>query len=193
WPPARRLDLQRRSLPEHHGAAPGRRLLRGLAGADRAQPRAGGDRLHALGFPGSQPEPGRVGPPACRLQEAPGGHAIVAMEDIYPLSPMQKGMLFHTLLTPETGVYFEQHCWGVRGEIHAEALRRAWQHVADRHPVLRTSFDWEQLDRPMQLVHRRVEAAGDQKGSGPLSTKARRIRTPTFFADGPHRRASSTI
>ena len=48
---------------------------------------------------------------------------MIDIEDIYPLSPMQKGMLFHTLLTPDTGIYFEQHCWGVRGEIDATLTR----------------------------------------------------------------------
>jgi amino acid adenylation domain-containing protein len=106
---------------------------------------------------------------------------VIDLDDIYPLSPMQKGMLFHTLLTPETGVYFEQFCWGLRGELNAEALRRAWQHVADRHPVLRTSFDWEQLDRPMQLVHRRIEVTWDQQDWGPLSEMERRIRLQAFL------------
>src|SRR5262249_43913479 len=106
---------------------------------------------------------------------------MIDIEDIYPLSPMQKGMLFHTLLAPESGVYFEQFSWGMRGELNAGALRRAWQLAADRHPVLRTSFDWEQLDRPMQLVHRRAEVHWDYQDWQRLSETERRIRLRTFL------------
>jgi amino acid adenylation domain-containing protein len=105
---------------------------------------------------------------------------VIDIEDIYPLSPMQKGMVFHTLLAPESGVYFEQFSWGMRGELNAEALRRAWQRAADRHPVLRTSFDWEQLDRPMQLVHRRVEVPWVYQDWQRLSETEQRIRLGTF-------------
>jgi amino acid adenylation domain-containing protein len=82
---------------------------------------------------------------------------MIDIEYIYPLSPMQKGMLFHTLLHPETGVYFEQFHCTVRGDLHLEAFQRAWRYAVYRHAVLRTAFNWEQLDRPFQLVHRRVE------------------------------------
>jgi amino acid adenylation domain-containing protein len=106
---------------------------------------------------------------------------VIDLEDIYPLSPMQKGMLFHSELSPETGVYFEQFSWRLRGELNAEALRQVWQQVTDRHPVLRTSFDWEQLDRPMQLVHRRVEVPWEQQDWRRLSEREQSIRLQTLL------------
>jgi amino acid adenylation domain-containing protein len=112
---------------------------------------------------------------------------VIDLEDIYPLSPMQKGMLFHSLLSPETGVYFEQISWRLRGELNAEALRQAWQQVTDRNPVLRTSFDWEQLDRPMQLVHRRVEVPWEQQDWRRLSEREQSIRLQTLL-EGDRRR-----
>jgi amino acid adenylation domain-containing protein/non-ribosomal peptide synthase protein (TIGR01720 family) len=79
------------------------------------------------------------------------------VEDVYPVTTLQSGMLFHTLYAPESGVYFEQvHCT-VEAPFQADAFRRAWQHVVDRHPVLRTGFVWEGLPKPLQIVHRRVE------------------------------------
>lgn len=78
------------------------------------------------------------------------------IEAIYPLSPMQQGMLFHTLYTPESGVYFEQLCFTLKGTLDVAAFERAWQALVDRHPVLRTVFAWETRDKPLQVVRRRV-------------------------------------
>jgi amino acid adenylation domain-containing protein len=82
---------------------------------------------------------------------------VTNIEDIYPLSPMQQGMLFHSLYAPETGVYFEQSSWTLRGDLDVPAFGRAWQWILDRHSALRTSFLWEDLDEPLQVVHRQVE------------------------------------
>jgi len=76
--------------------------------------------------------------------------------DIYPLSPMQQGMLFHSLYKPETGMYFTQlHCV-LRGHIDPQALQHAWQYLLDRHTILRTAF-LPELERPLQLVTRHVQ------------------------------------
>jgi amino acid adenylation domain-containing protein len=79
------------------------------------------------------------------------------IESIYPLSPMQHGMLFHCLYAPKSEVYFEQFSCTLRGGLDVEAFRRAWQKVVDRHPVLRTSFLWERREKPLQIVQRKVK------------------------------------
>ncbi len=76
------------------------------------------------------------------------------LEDFYPLSPMQQGMLFHSLLAPHSGVYVEQLCCTLRGNLQVEAFARAWQRVIERHAILRTSFLSEHLKEPVQVVHR---------------------------------------
>ncbi len=78
------------------------------------------------------------------------------VEDIYSLSPMQQGMLFHSLYLPETGVYSEQVSCRLRGKLNVNAFQRAWQTAVDRHPILRTAFIWEDLDEPVQVVYRQV-------------------------------------
>ncbi|HEX7184129.1 MAG TPA: non-ribosomal peptide synthase/polyketide synthase [Thermoanaerobaculia bacterium] len=78
------------------------------------------------------------------------------IEDVYPLSPLQQGMLFHTLSSPGSQAYFEQFSYCLRGELDTAAFRRAWQHVVDRHPILRSSFLWEGLREPMQMVHQKA-------------------------------------
>jgi amino acid adenylation domain-containing protein len=79
------------------------------------------------------------------------------IEDVYPLSPMQQGMLFHTLYSPGTGAYLGQASWEIRGELDIPALRAAWQSLVDRHPILRTAIFWERLDEPTQVVCRNVD------------------------------------
>jgi phthiocerol/phenolphthiocerol synthesis type-I polyketide synthase E len=77
-------------------------------------------------------------------------------EDVYPLSPLQQGLLFHSLEAPETGRYLEQMSCTLTGEIDLDAFELALQRAADRHAVLRTSFLWEDLERPLQVVLARV-------------------------------------
>jgi amino acid adenylation domain-containing protein/FkbM family methyltransferase len=79
------------------------------------------------------------------------------IEDLYPLSPMQQGMLFESLYAGDSKVYVEQRSYLLRGYLNVAAFERAWQEVMDRHPVLRTSFVWEDLDEPVQVVHRHVK------------------------------------
>lgn len=76
------------------------------------------------------------------------------VENIYPLSPMQHGMLFHSLSEPDSGVYFEQLSCELREDLNLEAFRAAWQLVMERQAILRTAFDWESLDEPVQVVLR---------------------------------------
>ncbi len=78
------------------------------------------------------------------------------IEDVYPLSPMQQGILFHSLCEPGSGVYFVQQSYNIRGEIEGPVLERAWHQVIDRHPSLRAAFAWHDLAEPLQIVRRYV-------------------------------------
>ncbi len=77
------------------------------------------------------------------------------IEDTYPLSPLQEGLLFHSLLAPDSGVYVTQVTCTLRN-LNVPALERAWRQVTDRQPILRTAFVWKNLDRPLQVVGRKV-------------------------------------
>ncbi|MEH2448292.1 MAG: amino acid adenylation domain-containing protein [Nostoc sp.] len=78
------------------------------------------------------------------------------IEDFYPLSPMQQGILFHSIAAPESGVYFEQLSWTLEGNFNIAAFQQAWQQIVERHSILRTCFVWEGLKEPVQVVHRQV-------------------------------------
>ncbi|MFD9723256.1 amino acid adenylation domain-containing protein [Streptomyces sp. NPDC059072] len=79
------------------------------------------------------------------------------VEDVFPLTPMQAGMLFHTLADPQSPTYFEQMTCVFDGVEDVDLLARAWQTVADHLEVLRASVVWEQVERPLMVVHRHAE------------------------------------
>jgi aryl carrier-like protein len=79
------------------------------------------------------------------------------IEDLYPLTPVQEGMLFHTLADPEAGHYVEQFLCRLRGELDLPALQESWHRLVARHPALRSTIHWTEFDRPYQVVHRGVD------------------------------------
>jgi amino acid adenylation domain-containing protein len=79
------------------------------------------------------------------------------IEAIYPLSPMQQGMLFHSLYAPESGVYVEQITFTLTGDLNVVAFESAWQTVVDRYSILRTLFIWENRPTPLQIVLKQVD------------------------------------
>src|SRR3954471_2821134 len=88
---------------------------------------------------------------------------IENLEDLYQLSPMQLGMLFHTLEAPEAGVYFEQSVFTIEGGLDTSSFERAWQAVIDRHSILRSAFLWQNLESPVQVVHRHLDITVDKQ------------------------------
>jgi amino acid adenylation domain-containing protein len=75
------------------------------------------------------------------------------VEDAYPLSPVQEGMLFHTVHAPRPGVYVEQFTCRLRGGLDVPAFERAWRRLIARHPALRTAVHRVESDRPVQVVY----------------------------------------
>lgn len=79
------------------------------------------------------------------------------IESIYPLTPMQQGMLFHSVFDPESRLYFEQMSCTLLGELNVEAFKRAWMEVIRRHPAVRTIFAWKNIDNMLQIVLREMD------------------------------------
>jgi amino acid adenylation domain-containing protein len=77
--------------------------------------------------------------------------------DTYELSPMQAGMLFHAIDGGDPGVYIEQVVATLHEPLDEEQFLRAWQRVADRHPILRSRFRWEEVAEPVQDLVDRVQ------------------------------------
>ncbi|WP_368491801.1 amino acid adenylation domain-containing protein [Pseudomonas sp. Hg5Tf] len=79
------------------------------------------------------------------------------VQDLYPLSPMQQGMLFHSLYAQAEGQYINQLSVAVEG-LDPERFCAAWQACVDAHDILRTAFlTGANLSQPLQRVQRAVQ------------------------------------
>jgi amino acid adenylation domain-containing protein len=106
------------------------------------------------------------------------------VESFYPLSPMQQGMIFHSLLAPESGMYVEQVSCRLRGCLDIPAFERAWQRVIERHSILRTGFAGEELKEPVQVVHKRVTLPLEQQDWRGLTAAEQAARLDSFLQAG---------
>ncbi|MBN1481966.1 amino acid adenylation domain-containing protein [candidate division KSB1 bacterium] len=79
------------------------------------------------------------------------------IEAIYPLSPMQQGMLFHSVFNEGVGEYFEQFFCTIHGDLNEDAFARALSTIIQRHSSLRTAFVWKKVAKMLQVVHKEVE------------------------------------
>ncbi|TFY89458.1 amino acid adenylation domain-containing protein [Pseudomonas nabeulensis] len=77
-----------------------------------------------------------------------------AIEDVYPLTPMQEGLLLHTLLEPGTGLYYMQDRYRINSALDPERFAQAWQAVIARHEALRASFCWNVGEDMLQVIHK---------------------------------------
>ncbi|MEV6277042.1 amino acid adenylation domain-containing protein [Nocardia sp. NPDC051832] len=121
--------------------------------------------LHALAEHAGRPESGGLTPSDLPL--VPAGQADIeqwerdypGLSDVWPLSPLQSGLLFHTQLTEsEVDVYTTQATVDLGGAVDVERLRIAAQALLDRYPNLRAAFGADAGGRAVQLVLDRVEA-----------------------------------
>ena len=105
------------------------------------------------------------------------------IEDIYPLSHIQQGLLFHSIYAPNSEVYFEQSSFTLRGYLNTSAFERAWQLVTDRHTILRTSFFWEGVDEPLQVVHRKAKLPIDHQDWRSFSADEQEKRLEVYLQE----------
>ena len=79
------------------------------------------------------------------------------LDNAYPLTPLQQGMLYEGLKNPSSNIYVAYIAIDITGDLDVDLLKQAWQCAVQRHETLRTRFVWEGLDEPLQLVNSAVE------------------------------------
>ncbi len=142
-----------------------------------------GDFLREV--PGDFPADGLAGVDAATLARLPAD-----LEDLYPLAPLQEGVLFHSLFSPGSGEYVEQLRASFEGDLDLAAFREAWRRIVARTPVLRTSFHFlgSGADRPALRRRRsRRSIAGSNSpssrrtGEGPAGRRSS-AASPSWWA-----------
>ncbi|SFY30208.1 non-ribosomal peptide synthetase, partial [Pseudomonas sp. NFACC47-1] len=107
------------------------------------------------------------------VASVPGG--VSNVQDIYPLAPLQEGILYHHIAARQGDPYVLQAMFAFHSEARIEAFAQALQGVIDRHDILRTAVLWEGLEQPIQVVWRRaalsVEAVTLETGGADAVTQ----------------------
>jgi amino acid adenylation domain-containing protein/non-ribosomal peptide synthase protein (TIGR01720 family) len=196
--PEQGADAPRAHALEINGAVRGGRLVlawqfaQGRFAAETVRRVAGAcmDALRGLIAHCTEDEAGGCTPsdfPLARLSQAQLDRAVGrgrGVEDVYPLSPLQQGILFHAVAAEaaDEKPYVVLSGLTLRG-VDPRAMRAAWQQVVDRHPILRTRFAWEGLAEPHQVVERQVELPWVEEDWHALPVEAREHELDRYLKD----------
>ncbi|PWG07007.1 non-ribosomal peptide synthetase, partial [Streptomyces sp. V2] len=105
------------------------------------------------------------------------------VDDVYPLTPLQAGMVFHALAEPESAVYVEQLAFSLEGVRDIRRLGRAWQRVAARSDALRVSVVWQGVAEPVQVVHREVPVPVEELDWSDLTPQEQEERLRAYLRE----------
>ena len=119
----------------------------------------------------TQPEVDRVLPPG------------TAIDDLYPLTPMQQGLLFHSLFDPSGSVYVVQSRWRVHALQRPDAFRAAWRALVEHHPILRTALRLDGLAEAVQIVQSGVELPWQDHDWRGIPADQQQARLDAFLRD----------
>ncbi|HSL53916.1 MAG TPA: condensation domain-containing protein, partial [Pyrinomonadaceae bacterium] len=103
------------------------------------------------------------------------------IEAIYPLSPLQAGILFHSVYDNSSSMYVSHLSCALSGELDIAAFKQAWERVVERHDVLRTMFVWEGLSTPLQVVRQHVDSPWVEHDWRHYAAAAQKERLQTYL------------
>ncbi|HEU0080371.1 MAG TPA: condensation domain-containing protein, partial [Longimicrobiaceae bacterium] len=109
------------------------------------------------------------------------------VEAIYPLSPMQQGMLFHAALGEGESPYLVQLDMTLAGELDPDALARAWRATLEAHAALRSAFVWEHVAEPLQVAETEVALPWTFQDWRGLAADEREARLDAYVAEDRRR------
>ena len=84
---------------------------------------------------------------------------IKNVQEIYALSPLQESVLRDCISAGKSGLYYNQFIYDLNSDLDILTLEKAWQLIVELHPVLRTFFIWQRLEKPLQLVRKQFNVS----------------------------------
>jgi amino acid adenylation domain-containing protein len=91
--------------------------------------------------------------PLCLIDPADRDKLTVEVEDAWPLTMLQSGMIYHTMLQEMKSVYHDIFDFGIVAAVHPEYVHEAVRLIVARHPQMRSVFNLDNFSRPLQVVH----------------------------------------
>ncbi|MCV6638057.1 amino acid adenylation domain-containing protein [Candidatus Albibeggiatoa sp. nov. NOAA] len=117
------------------------------------------------------------------------------VEAIYPLSPMQQGMLFEALYSKDSYYYIEQVSFSItRQGFDPQQFMAAWQHIVNKYQTLRSLFVWEKTKKPLQIILKQLElhpqlldwtTVAEQEQAAQLQKLLQQDRNTAFEVEAP--------
>ncbi|OSX98878.1 non-ribosomal peptide synthetase [Bacillus mycoides] len=105
--------------------------------------------------------------------------------DLYPLSPLQEGMIFHTLHDQgdeHVAPYIVQLSFMIRGELDIVTFEQAWKSVIQQHEIFRSSFLWDEVEEPLQVVYESVPFKVNVEDWRTLTAEEKEEKRKAFLA-----------
>ncbi len=106
---------------------------------------------------------------------------------VYQLSPLQEGLLFHSLYDTKSLAYIEQFTFDVKDPFDATAFQKSWNHVLKSHTILRSAFFYDELNIPIQCVYDDVDIPFSEIDLSAYSEQQRRIEIEKILQNDLHK------
>ncbi|MEI4623585.1 non-ribosomal peptide synthase/polyketide synthase [Bacillus pfraonensis] len=105
--------------------------------------------------------------------------------DLYPLSPLQEGMIFHTLHDQgdeHVAPYIVQLSFMIKGKMDIPTFEQAWKSVIQRHEIFRTAFVWGEIEEPLQVVYENIPFKVNKEDWRTMTTEEIQEKRKVFLA-----------
>ncbi|MBF0573318.1 MAG: amino acid adenylation domain-containing protein, partial [Desulfamplus sp.] len=108
------------------------------------------------------------------------------VKNLYALTPLQEGILFHSLMDQGGATYFEQACFNVKGDVYIPLFEQAWNELIKRHDILRTIFVLKNVPQPLQVVLKQRELKIDVRDITHLDLESQSKEIEKFRVNDRH-------
>ncbi|MFE4130544.1 non-ribosomal peptide synthase/polyketide synthase [Peribacillus sp. YIM B13482] len=105
--------------------------------------------------------------------------------DLYPLSPLQEGMIFHTLHDQgdeHSAPYMVQLSFLFKGKLDILTFEQAWKSTIQRHEIFRSAFVWDEIENPLQVVYAHIPFKLNEVDWRALSAEEKEEKRKAFLA-----------